>query len=87
MAKRQSFEKAMERLEQIVDELETGDLVIDNAMKKFEEGVKLSSFCSKKLDEMEKRMTVLVEKKNGTLLEEPIPPELAGQESRPERDD
>jgi len=50
MAK-QTFENAMKRLETIVQELESGDLVLDEALKKFQEGVKLSKFCSRKLDE------------------------------------
>lgn len=87
MAKRQDFEKAMERLEKIVDELEAGELVIDSAMKKFEEGVKLSAFCSKKLDEMEKRMTVLLEKKSGELSEEPLRSEITEDEKKSDVDD
>lgn len=72
MAKKQTFEKAMERLEQIVDDLESGDPLMDAAIKKFEEGVKLSKFCTDKLDEMEKRITILSENDGGALIEEPL---------------
>lgn len=72
MAKKQSFEKAMERLEKIVDELESGNPLMDAAIKKFEEGVQLSKFCSDKLDEMEKRITTLLENDAGELVEEPL---------------
>ena len=66
-----TFEGAIEQLEQIVKELETGDLPLEKAIKKFEEGVRISKFCSKKLDETEKRITVLLENEKGDLVEEP----------------
>ena len=65
-----TFEGAIEQLEQIVKELETGDLPLEKAIKKFEEGVRLSKFCSKKLDETEKRIMVLLENEKGDLVEE-----------------
>ena len=52
MAK-QTFEKAMKKLELIVQQLESGDQPLEEAVKKFEEGLKLSKFCSEKLDETE----------------------------------
>ena len=67
-----TFEGAVEQLELIVKELETGDLPLEKAIKKFEEGVRLSKFCSKKLDETEKRITVLLENEKGDLVEEPF---------------
>ena len=68
MAK-QTFEKAMEKLEKIVQELESSDLPLEKAIKKFEEGVQLSKFCSEKLDETEKKITILLKDQNGQLLE------------------
>ena len=65
-----TFEAAVEQLELIVKELETGNLPLEKAIKKFEEGVRLSKFCSKKLDETEKRITVLLENEKGDLVEE-----------------
>ena len=53
---KQTFEKAMKKLVQIVQELESGDLPLEKAITKIEEGVKLSKFCSKKLDETEKKV-------------------------------
>jgi exodeoxyribonuclease VII small subunit len=67
-----TFEGAVEQLEQIVKELETGDLPLEKAIKKFEEGVRLSKFCTKKLDETEKRVMVLLENEKGDLIEEPF---------------
>jgi exodeoxyribonuclease VII small subunit len=74
MAK-QTFEKAISLLEQIVQDLETGDLPLEEALKKFEEGVKLSKTCSRKLDETEKRIIILMENNSGKLSEKPFAPE------------
>jgi exodeoxyribonuclease VII small subunit len=60
MKKNMTFEEAMKALEKIVSELESGDLALEQALKKFEEGVKLSKFCSSKLDETEKKVTLLL---------------------------
>ncbi|MBU0571696.1 MAG: exodeoxyribonuclease VII small subunit [Candidatus Omnitrophica bacterium] len=59
-----SFEKAMEKLEKIVAELEGGDLSLDDSLKKYEEGVKLSKECRQKLDKAKQRIEVL--KKNAS---------------------
>ena len=69
---KQTFEKAMKKLEQIVQEMETGDLPLEKAIKKFEEGVQLSKFCSAKLDETEKRVTILMQDSEGNLAEKPF---------------
>ncbi|MGD9008029.1 MAG: exodeoxyribonuclease VII small subunit [Desulfobacteraceae bacterium] len=65
MAVKLSFEKAMEQLEQIVQELESEELPLEKAIKKFEEGIKLSKFCNQKLEESEKKVTVLMEGQDG----------------------
>lgn len=71
MAK-QTFETAMKQLEEIVEELESGDLPLEQALKKFEEGVKLSKFCSEKLNETEKRVTILLQDDAGDVFEKPF---------------
>ena len=71
MAKK-TFEQSMKQLEQIVQELESGDLPLEKAIKKFEEGVQLSKFCSKKLDETEKKITILLQDQEGNILEKPF---------------
>ena len=71
MAK-QTFEKAMKKLELIVQQLESGDQPLEDAVKKFEEGVNLSKFCSEKLDETEKRITILLKDQTGNLFEKPF---------------
>ena len=74
MAK-QTFENAMKRLEAIVQDLESGDLTLDQAMKRFQEGVKLSRLCSQRLDETEKRVSVLMKDEEGKVRAEPFSPD------------
>ena len=71
MAKK-TFENAMETLENIVQELESGDLALEKAMHRFEEGIKLSKFCSDKLDETEKKITLLTGNADGIVSEAPF---------------
>lgn len=59
-----SFEKNMENLEKIVQELENGDLNLDDSIKKFEEGMKISKECNKILENAEKKITVLINNNN-----------------------
>lgn len=55
-----SFEAALERLEGIVRKLEAGELSLDASLAAFEEGVKLSGFCHRRLDEVEKKVQLLL---------------------------
>jgi exodeoxyribonuclease VII small subunit len=71
MAKK-TIEQAMKQIEQIVQDLESGDMPLEKAIKKFEEGVQLSKFCSQKLDETEKRITILMQSPDGKIAEEPF---------------
>lgn len=59
------FEKAIQRLEDIVGELEEGELSLDDSLKIFEEGIKASRFCSKKLDEVERKIEILMKTGDG----------------------
>ena len=77
MAKK-TFEQSMKQLEQIVQELESGDLPLEKAIKKFEEGIQLSKYCSQKLDETEKRITILMQDSEGKVSEIPF---TAGREN------
>ena len=67
------FEKAMTRLESIVEELERGDLNIDKSLEIFEEGIKMSRICSKKLGEAEAKIEKLTKGKKGELVTELFP--------------
>ena len=59
MSKEQKFEDAMARLEVIVEELESGEVQLDEMLKKYEEGTKLIKFCLEKLEKAEKQIKVL----------------------------
>ncbi len=67
-----TFENAMKRLEGIVEALERGNLGLDEALKKFQEGIKLSKFCSNKLDETERKVSILLKDEEGSIREEPF---------------
>lgn len=58
------FEEAMEKLQKITQELEGEDLPLEEALQKFEEGMKLVSFCERKLEEAEKKIQVLTREEN-----------------------
>lgn len=70
MARKSSvnFEKAMSQLEQIVEDMEQGDLPLEDALKHFEKGISLASDCQQALTNAEQKVTQLIEK-NGELLE------------------
>lgn len=59
------FEEALKKLEKIVEELESGKLSLDDSLKKYEEGVKLSRFCHKTLQAAQKKIQVLARKGEG----------------------
>ncbi len=69
------FEKAIQRLEKIVDDLETGELDIDKSLEIFEEGIKMSRVCSKKLSEAEAKIEKLTRDQKGELVTELFPVE------------
>ena len=71
MAKK-TFEQAMKLLEQIVQDLESGDMPLEKAIKKFEEGIQLSKYCTEKLDESEKRITILMQDAAGNVSDAPF---------------
>ena len=62
-----SFEKAMEQLEKIVESMESGALSLEQSLKQFEEGMKLSQYCAQKLDETEKKISLIMEKSDGNI--------------------
>ena len=61
MEQKLSFEQALQRLEQVVKELETGDLSLDTALALFQEGVGLARQCGIQLDEAEAKIEKLLE--------------------------
>ena len=76
MAK-ERFEDALNKLERIVSKLEERDIHLEESLKLFEEGIRLSRLCHQKLDEAEKKVEILLKGKEGVL--EPQPFEPPGQ--------
>ena len=70
MSKEINFEETMQELEKIVQELENGDLNLDDSINKFEEGMKLSKSASDYLEKAEKKITVLINAKDEEIKEE-----------------
>ena len=60
------FEEALKKLEKIVTELENGDLALDEALEKYEEGIRLSKVCAKKLDAARKKVEILLKADDGS---------------------
>lgn len=69
MSKEKSFEEELNELEQIAKNLESGNLNLDEAIKEFEKGIKLSKKCTEKLEKAEKKINMLVEE-DGSFREE-----------------
>ncbi len=67
-----SFEAALKRLEQIVKQLEAGDLALDAALKLFEEGIALSRQCQKQLEEAESKVEILIKRADGKVVAQPF---------------
>lgn len=65
-----NFEEVMEQLEKIIQELEKGELNLDDSIKKFEEGMLLSKKCNQFLEVAEKKITKLIKETDGTISEE-----------------
>lgn len=72
MMAEKKFEDAMERLEEIVQSLESSDLSLDDSLAIFEEGVKLIGFCSKKLEEAEEKVNLLVKESDEKYTQQPF---------------
>ncbi len=66
------FESALKSLEDIVIQLENGDLPLDRALELFEEGVRVSRFCSGKLEEAERKVELLMRNADGSVKEVPF---------------
>lgn len=64
---KKNFEKALQELEDIVERLDTDDLDLDKALSLFEEGIKLSRFCTQKLDAAEKKIEILLKDDDSNL--------------------
>lgn len=70
-----SFEEAMDKLERIVTQLENGDVPLEKAIELFQEGMQLSHLCGRKLEQVERKIEVLMEE-NGSFAKKPFHPVL-----------
>lgn len=61
------FEGALQELEKVVEQLESGDLSLEDSLAAFEDGVRLVKYCNQKLTEVERRIELLVKNKEGKL--------------------
>ncbi|MFA5160343.1 MAG: exodeoxyribonuclease VII small subunit [Candidatus Omnitrophota bacterium] len=82
MSEKFQFEKALEDLEKIVEAMESGELTLDQALKKYEEGVGLVRACQSKLTETEKRIEILTRTLDGSLKKEAFDPEEPASRSK-----
>ena len=64
---KERFEDALNKLEKIVSQLEEGNISLEESLKLFEEGIRLSRLCNQKLDEAEKKVEILLKNKEGIL--------------------
>ena len=71
------FEEALKKLEKIVEELEGGDLSLDDALKKYQEGIELSRVCSQRLESAKKKIDLLTKGKKGEFELKPLGEEKA----------
>ena len=72
MSKIKDFETALQRLEEIVKKLDSGDLPLASLLEIYEEGVTLSRFCHSKLEEAERKVEILTKQTNGNMERQPF---------------
>ncbi|HEY3707268.1 MAG TPA: exodeoxyribonuclease VII small subunit [Terracidiphilus sp.] len=68
-----TFEESLKKLEIIVDQLEKGDMPLENSLKLFEEGVALSAVCKEELETAEGKVQLLIRQRDGALKTEKFP--------------
>lgn len=81
--KKQTFEASLKKLEKIVGQLEDGDLSLEESLKLFEDGVKLSRECRKRLDQAERRIEVLLKDNEGNPTLEALETEAPEEKKKP----
>jgi exodeoxyribonuclease VII small subunit len=78
------FEKAFQQLEKIVQRLESEELPLDESLQLFEEGIRLSRFCNQKLEEVEKKIELILSDAKGQPRVEPFHEDSAEDEEATE---
>lgn len=71
---KEKFEEALRKLENIVSRLEEGNISLEESLKLFEEGIRLSRFCTQRLEEAEKRVEILLKGNDGMIRPKPFDP-------------
>lgn len=84
MASEMKFEEALKRLERIVQNLEDGDLPLDEACEKYEEGIRLSRACAKKLETAKKKIEILLKNEDGSVELKEFDERKVREEERPQ---
>ena len=75
-----NFEVSLQQLEQLVQQMEQGQLSLEESMQAFEKGIALTRECQKALDTAEQKVQALIQDDNGQLIEQPFPAAQAGAE-------
>ena len=75
------FEEALKKLEKIVGDLEDGNLSLDDALEKYEEGIKLSKLCAKRLEAAKKKVEILLKSEDGTIGLKPFDESMAEEKA------
>lgn len=76
------FEEALKKLEKIVEDLEGGTLSLDDSLEKYEEGIRLSKACSKKLEVARKKVEILLKSEDGSAELKPFDESEAEEEAK-----
>ncbi len=79
--KKQNFEDSLQQLEKIVAQLEGGELPLEESLKLFEDGIKLSRECQERLNQAERRIDVLLKDENGGSVLQPLDESISTDES------
>jgi exodeoxyribonuclease VII small subunit len=66
MSTEQSFESSIKELERIVEQLEAGDIPLERSLELFEQGVRISRECQRRLDEAERKVEILLKAGDGS---------------------
>jgi exodeoxyribonuclease VII small subunit len=80
--KKPEFEESLKRIEEIVAAMEKGSLPLEEALERYEEGVRLARFCGQTLDAAEKKIEILSKGETGEETVRPFSPDAVGEDAR-----